>query len=238
MTDDTTQPPPRPPQRGREMPLIDTQNQEAANQVVRAAARRYADHVAATSGTTFVPPPLLQPTPPPGSVDLSAVGITVGSPVIETPGLQEIPRPVVRTVVGKAVVLNFADIELLGWAFVGLLHERIETLKAALPNSDEAKAQIEELEDLKRRVEAFLNSASQFVTDKADEQAVVTTHLSFVDGLKNIWTRRHLQIADMTLFGIGVAICQMAAPMSVAVSGALVGGKTVVDAIKAALNRQ
>ena len=58
--------------------------------------------------------------------------------------------------------------------------------------------------------------------------------MSFGDGVKDIWDKRHLQMADVGLLGMAAGICHIVDPLSVVIAGAIVGGKTVVDAIKAA----
>jgi hypothetical protein len=133
-----------------------------------------------------------------------------------------------------------------------LIDDRLETLRQTPPNSDEAmaatKAAIADLEDLKCRVEAFLGTAAQFALSKAKEKAVVENANSLAVGIRDWWSKRHVQALDKAfdkalkaidvgpLFGMGVGICLLAGAnpnLGVAISGAMVGGKYVVDMIKA-----
>jgi hypothetical protein len=153
-----------------------------------------------------------------------------------------------RTTVGKSVIKNDADIELIGKSFIALIDSRIEELGQQRPNSDERRTAVESeianYADLKRRVEAFLGAASQFSAKKVKETAVVNATTSFAEGIGNWWTKRHVQICDQAfqlgLFGIGVTICSLAGAggmLSAAIPGAMLGGKPVADVVNACLKR-
>ncbi len=113
-----------------------------------------------------------------------------------------------------------------------LLDERLAVLRSSRINSDHQL--IADYEDLKARVERFLAAAEGFAVAKVEEAAVVKSNTSLTEGLKHIWSERHLQMADVGLLGVATLICQLADPLSVVVAGSIVGGKKVVDAIKAA----
>ena len=101
-------------------------------------------------------------------------------------------------------------------------------------NNDDAHNKAAEYEDLRRRCSEFLHAAGQFVVSGRNKPELANANISLVEGVKRIWTKRHQDIATVGLLGVAAAICHLADPMSVAVSGAIVGGKNVVDAIKAA----
>jgi hypothetical protein len=150
------------------------------------------------------------------------------------------PRRRARTTIGKAVLNNRAAIDLIAASFLVLIDERLESLRQERSNSEEGSAAREQLEDLKRGVEAFLGATSKFATaKKTKEELVVETTTSFATGIGNWWSKRHVQICDrsfeMGLFGIGVTICLLAGTggiLAAAIPGAMVGGKPVVDVIK------
>lgn len=151
------------------------------------------------------------------------------------------PRRRARTTIGKAVLTNRAAIDLIAASFLVLIDERLESIRAGRSNSEEADAARDQLEDLKRRVEEFLGATSIFATTKkTKEEFVVKTTTSFATGIGNWWSKRHVQICDrsfeMGLFGIGVTICLLAGTggiLAAAIPGAMVGGKPIVDVIKA-----
>jgi hypothetical protein len=160
-----------------------------------------------------------------------------------------------RTTVGRAVLKNAAEIELIGASFLLLIDHRIELLRQVPRNSDQARAadeaMIAEYEDLRRRVEAFLGATSQFAAKKAPETSVVAKADSLSAGVRDCWSRHHVQFCngvldralksvDIALFSTGVAICTLAgadANPAVAVPGAMVGGRAVADVIKAFAKR-
>jgi len=152
-----------------------------------------------------------------------------------------------RTTIGKAFLKNHIEIELCARLFLLAIDEKIKLLRENRANHPEKISErdqtIADLEDLKCRVEAFLSVTSQFAAKKAKEASVVETTTSFAAGIQNWWAKDHVQIcrqsALMMLFGIGVATCSLAGAggvLAVGISGALVGGKPVVDAIKAVAN--
>jgi hypothetical protein len=151
-----------------------------------------------------------------------------------------------QTAVGRAVLRNSAEIDLIGASFLLLIDCRLDALHHERSNSDEAHEAIASLEDLKVKVKAFLSAASQFVAEETEEALVVESTNSFAGGIANWWSERNVSICDaswgMALFGIGVGICFLAGasgPLAVVIPGAMVGGKPVVEVIKAALaNRQ
>jgi hypothetical protein len=151
-----------------------------------------------------------------------------------------------RTAIGTAVLKNLVEIELIGASFIRLIDVRLESLQRERPNSGEActarDEAIADYQDLRNRIEAFLRDASRFAAKKVEEEPVVKTGTSLAAGIGNWWSRRHVQICDKSfdigLFGIGFSMCLLGgvdAKLAAAIPGAMVGGKPVVDVIKAAL---
>jgi hypothetical protein len=143
-------------------------------------------------------------------ISLEPVNLEVKMPDLGTPALTEVSRA--STAVGRAVLLNSQTLQLVAMTFRAALDDAIEQLKEKRLN--DAHARIDELEDLKRRVETFLGVASAFTADKGDEKAVVAARFSFMDGFRNIWEKRHLQIADWTLITSGATILCLTGPTS------------------------
>jgi hypothetical protein len=92
-----------------------------------------------------------------------------------------------RTVIGRALLKNIAHIDMLAQSSILLIEDKIATLKNAVPpNEPEAweahhKA-IADYETLRRRVEAFVESASGFTGGKVTESAVNKALKSFAKG--------------------------------------------------------
>jgi hypothetical protein len=151
------------------------------------------------------------------------------------------------TTVGKAVLKDAAEIELIGLSFIALLDGRIKEIRQKRPNSDEARAAVEseiaDREDLKRRLEEFLGMVSQFADKKAKETSIVEATNSLAAGIGDWRSKRHVQICDkaseMGLFGVGVTICLLAdasGAWAIGIPGAI-GAKPVVAVIKAERSR-
>lgn len=149
-----------------------------------------------------------------------------------------------RTKVGRSVLKNVDEIELIGASFIALTASKIEELEQKRPNSHESKAAIDseiaDCKDLRCRVQAFLGVAAQFPTQKVEEKVVVSATTSVAQGIGDRWSKKHVQICDQTfqvgLFGIGVAMCSLAGAggmLSVAVPGVIADGKPVLAAIRA-----
>jgi hypothetical protein len=152
-----------------------------------------------------------------------------------------------RTSVTVAVVQNRADIDRLAAYFLTLIDGRLKELRRE--NTDEAADLIADYEDLRERIEAFLNRASQFAAKKADGNSLVTATTSFVQGVNNWWSKRHVRICeqaydrgltfvDTVIFGIGVDISLHAGAsgaLAIAIPGAIAGGNRVVQVVKAVM---
>jgi hypothetical protein len=149
-----------------------------------------------------------------------------------------------RTKIGRAVLKNKGQIALFTEALLLLIDEKLTNLRGQLPNSHEATTardeEIAEFEGLKQRLEAFRDATFAYLTGKAKEKPVAESIKSFADRISDWWSKRHVQICDkaydMSLFLLGFGICSLAGAggsLAVIVPGALVGGKSVSDAIKA-----
>jgi predicted DNA-binding protein len=148
-----------------------------------------------------------------------------------------------KTDVGKAVLKNHLQIVLSAEALLHLIDARLESLRAERPNSDEGLAIRNEAiayhDDLKQKLETLRGATLSFSTGKNGEDQVVKAVNSFAKGVGDWWAKNCGRICDKTynlgLFLFGVSICSLAGaggPMAVAVSGAIVGGKPVVDVVK------
>jgi len=178
-------------------------------------------------------------------VDQQGNLLTVEKPVPDDAGAELESAPTPRTKVGKAVLENRVHIVLNLEALLLLIDDKLAALRAQRPNSDEANHQIEHYENLKRSVETFHTTSLDFSAGRTGEDTVVASTTSFADGLKTWWTERHVEICDrafdLALFTLGVGVCCMAGAggvVAAAVSGAVVKGQPVVDAIKAALPKK
>jgi hypothetical protein len=191
------------------------------------------------------------PPPPPkfyphGGASSPAPNTDIVSSELRAPARKS--RQTASTAIGRAVLKNRVEIDLIGISFILLIDERLESLRSELPNSDEALAArdsaIASCEDLRRRVEAFLGATSKFAHGKAKEASAVKAASSFAAGIGDWWSRRHVQICDkavdMGLFGIGFGMCLLGgvdADFAAAIPGAMVGGKPVIEVIKAFAKR-
>lgn len=130
-----------------------------------------------------------------------------------------------------------------------MIDERITSLKAELPNSEDAQAarnqSIANYEQLKTRLEALRDAALEFSSGDAKEETVVEASTSLAQGIAAWWTQCHVQICervfDMGLFTLGVSVCSLAGSggaLAAAVSGVLVKGKPVADTIKALFRKK
>jgi hypothetical protein len=135
----------------------------------------------------------------------------------------------------SAIRQNHDAIEVLARSHLLLIEERLKALRDARQNIDEAQAAIAGYEDLKSRVEDFLQRFEHYAPGADSDAALAKSSITFAEGLRRIWTERHVQICDVGLFGIGAGICMLGGPLATIVAGTIVKGDTVVEAIKAAV---
>jgi hypothetical protein len=162
-------------------------------------------------------------------------------PLRKKKNVAAVRRP--RTKIGRFVVANQDQIVLSTTAILLLIDEKLAFVRERRPNSDDAKAalrqEIARFELLRQQVDEFRIATRMFARREAREAAIVQSTKTFMEGIQSWWTKSHQQICDrsldMALFLSSVGVCSLAGaggPLSVVVSGALVGGKPVVDAIK------
>jgi hypothetical protein len=149
-----------------------------------------------------------------------------------------------RTAAGRVIVQNAAQIELQTASLTLLIDEKLATLRAERPNSREAQKrrddQIADYERLKAQLEQLRTAAGAFSKAPKKERAAVEATKTFAEGVRSWWTKSHQRICerafDMGLFLSAVGICSIAGAggtLGVVISGALVGGKPVIEAVKA-----
>jgi hypothetical protein len=155
---------------------------------------------------------------------------------------QEKPRKG-RTVVGKAVLVNHAQIVTTTAAMLVLIDERLSSLREERPNSPDRKSEKKEdmaqYERLKVDVVAIASAVQQFRQGAIKEAEVSKATKTFSDGVRGWWTKSYDKICDkaldISLFLSAVGICSMAGSggqMAVVVSAALVGGKPIASVLR------
>jgi hypothetical protein len=128
-------------------------------------------------------------------------------------------------------------------ALLLLIDEKIATLWGQHPNSHEAiqarDFEIAHYQGLRTQLQTLRDDAAAFAQGSTKETSAVQSVKTYAEGVQSWWTKRYDQICERTfemgLFISAVGVCSLAGAggwVSVAISGALVGGKPVVDAIK------
>jgi hypothetical protein len=136
-----------------------------------------------------------------------------------------------------AIVLSVASL-------VVLINEKLASLRDQRPNDAEAQAardeEIEHYERLKQDVEALRGAVVRLDDQKPQEKTAENVAITFAQGVQNWWEKDHAKICstayNAAVFVSCVSICSLVGsggPLTVAVSGVLVGGKPVVEALKA-----
>src|SRR6266446_639536 len=149
-----------------------------------------------------------------------------------------------RTAIGRSVQANSVTIILSVASLVLLIDEKLASLRGERLNDPDALAsrneKIAHYESVKRDLEAFRDVAIEVRHGKADDKAVTKATSRFWDGVRNWWDKRQDEICtkayDASLFVSCVSLCSLAGcggVAAVAVSGVLVGGKPVIDALRA-----
>jgi len=170
-------------------------------------------------------PPAPEPPPPPKKATKAA------------------PEDKARTKVGKAILRNEKDILIALAALELLIDEKLNALKDHFPNSDEAIAQknaeLSDYEKLRARVDEVKGALQKFLAGDSSETKTAKSVKTFTEGVQEFWTTSHQYVCQSTynmgLFATAVGVCSLAGAggkMAVGVSAAMVGGKSVVDAIK------
>jgi hypothetical protein len=148
-----------------------------------------------------------------------------------------------RTVVGRAARANNVTILLSIPSLALLTDEKLTSLRDERPNDPDAQAArdaaIAHYEEIKQDLEALRGVAIAIKQGNADENAATKVANSFTDGIRKTWEKRHedicTKVLDATLFVSCIGLCSLfgcAGTAAVAVSGTLVGGRPVIDALK------
>jgi len=155
-----------------------------------------------------------------------------------------------RTKIGKAVLQNKAAIALSIEPLLLLIDQRIDALRGERPNSDEARAKVDdsisEYQSLKTRVQELQAASLSFAGGKVEEKVVVAHTMSFAEGVSAWWTKRHEEICSLAFrtglrtVEVGVfvgclSLCELAGvggPLTTGLAAALIGGKPIIGALK------
>ncbi len=158
-----------------------------------------------------------------GSFTRQAMDVAAGSPSLQLITIQELEEefskgrrqaPEARTVIGKAILSNQAQIALTSAALVALVDERIAAIRNERPNSreaiDENEKRIEDYERLKRDVTAVAEAAAKYKEGVISEREAVKSSKSLLEGIQGWWKKSHEKICDrafdMSLFATAVSI--------------------------------
>jgi hypothetical protein len=186
---------------------------------------------------SVVPP--LPPTPE--SVEIERDGVRAEARIEADGGLTATAE--VRRANGARIraslIANSDAIVINVEAALLLIDERIASLDRR--NSAEARDELEQYQNLRQALGKFRDTAHAFLLHEISEADAVEESLSFVQGIRAWWHQRHVAICDsafnsalfLSLLGI-CKICGAEGEASTIVAGALVGGKTVADALGAA----
>jgi hypothetical protein len=140
-----------------------------------------------------------------------------------------------RTTIGRALVSNREPIILNVQALLLLLEHEIDSLDRA--NSDEGRAELDQYLHIKQGLERIRNSAQEI--EIIPEDVAVETTKSFGQGIRSWWDKCHIEICNSSfkagLFLGCLGVCNLCGDdVAIAISGAIVGGKAVADALTSA----
>jgi hypothetical protein len=152
--------------------------------------------------------------------------------------LENLPKRRGQSRIARTVAANKEPLMIACDSLVMLLEEKLAALREQRPNSaagiSKRDDEIADLVRLKRALRILHNAVSQ------GKKSVDVSVISFRDGVQQWWDRHHENICsrsfDLAMFLSAVTVCSLAGAggtAAVLISGALVGGKSVVDAIKA-----
>jgi hypothetical protein len=149
-----------------------------------------------------------------------------------------------RTKIGKAVEAHGDQILIAVAALMLQIEGKIAVLRDFIPNSPEAIAkrdgEISDFERTRGELETIREMVVQFRKNEVSEAKTVQAVKTFSEGVRLWWNKSHDKICDkaydMGMFATAVTICSIAGAsgnVGVALSAAMVGGKPVVDVVKA-----
>jgi hypothetical protein len=163
--------------------------------------------------------------------------------------LQGVPPVGARqALVAVSVRTNRTAIVLSVASLMVLIDDKLATLRDERPNARDAQAvrheAIAHYENLKQDLEALRDVAFQLERGKAKAKTVESVANTFVQGIQNWWEKGHEKICnkalDAAIFISCLSVCSLVGcggATAVVVSGAIAGGKPVVDALKALSKR-
>jgi hypothetical protein len=152
--------------------------------------------------------------------------------------LRKLPKVRGPSRIARTVAANKAPLMIACDSLGLLLDEKLAALRDQRPNSaagiSKRDDEIADLVRLRGDLRKLKNAVSQ------GKKAVDASVISFRDGVQLWWNKHHEKICsrgfDIAMFLSAITVCSLAGVggnVAVLISGALVGGKSVVDAIKA-----
>jgi hypothetical protein len=155
------------------------------------------------------------------------------------------------TLIGKALHQRREEVLIALAAVTVLIDEKLAQLNYNPPNSDEARTQwdeaINELKELKIIVDQLRHDVHAYITGSKTEKDTVRTAKAFRTGIEEYWSKNSMKLIDrglnavqsgvsIGLFLAGVGACTamgQGSAVTTAICGAIVGGKPVVEALRA-----
>lgn len=163
---------------------------------------------------------------------------------LASPSRREKRARTARTRIGKAVEANGEQILVAVAALMLQIEAKIKSLRDFTPNHPDTianwNAEISDFERMKGELQTIREMVVQFRKNEVSEAKAVATVKTFSDGVRLWWNKSHDKICDkaydMGMFATAVTVCSIAGAsgnVGVALSAAMVGGKPVVDVVKA-----
>ncbi len=177
-----------------------------------------------------------------GSAPLSGGGsLAAGADVLRPPRA--------ATIILDSVRRDPVAITLSATTFISLIDLRLDQIKEGLAQKNDPDT-IAELDDefaklaaLKARASEVQVSAIRFKDDPEQQQAAVAASTSFLEGIRNWWTEKHVSICDSAfktsifLAGASVSAALGIPIIGASVCGVLVGGEPVAKVLGKALGK-
>lgn len=153
-----------------------------------------------------------------------------------------------RTRVVKALLANADELQTAVATSLLLIDNRIEVLSNERPNSDQSIAQrddeIKALTQMKGQLEIIRGAPDKLKKGEIRENEANKLIKSFSDGVREYWNANSEVICEKTvniaLFASTVLVCKLAGAsgdLTIAVSAAMAGGKTVMDGLKGIMRK-
>ncbi|WP_453965953.1 hypothetical protein [Bradyrhizobium elkanii] len=163
------------------------------------------------------------------------------------PALKQGPPPA-RTRVVKALIANADELQTATATSLALVEDRIAVLSQERPNSDQSIAQrdneLKALTQMKGQLETIRNLPGELKKGQVSEKDANKSIKSFSDGVREYWNANSEVICgkavNIALFTSTVLVCKLAGAsgdLTIAVSAAVAGGKTVMDGLKGIMRR-